>query len=283
MRYYQISSGSGPSECELAVFKFLQYLSRNYPNLELIQATAGYEKNTYKSVYIATEADLSHFTGPLQWICKSPYRPHHGRKNWFFSLREFNEEKLKGFDESQISFQTMRAGGHGGQNVNKVETAVRATYLPTGFSTVSQDERSQLANKKRAVERLKIRYLEDAEAKLADGRKKNGANTTILSAATLSPVSRAKNSRSYECLSNSGFSCHDPLRALILKEPYLTRSATGPVFNLRPETDSYGGSLAMCMRKTSPSGASGCSSRFSGALLQSVPPVCEALCRDLLP
>lgn len=171
MRYYQISSGAGPSECELAVAKFLGFLSKNYPDLNIIQTADGYEKGTFKSVYLETEADLGEFVGTLQWICKSPYRPNHGRKNWFFSLREFQTSELSGFDESQVAFQTMRAGGHGGQNVNKVETAVRATYMPTGYSTVCQDERSQLANRKRAIARLKIRYMEEAEAAKADGKK----------------------------------------------------------------------------------------------------------------
>lgn len=171
MRYYQISSGAGPSECELAVARFLGYLAKKHPDLAIIQTSDGYEKGTFKSVYLETEADLGEYVGSLQWICKSPYRPHHGRKNWFFSLREFHESELSGFDESQIAFQTMRSGGHGGQNVNKVETAVRATYLPTGYSTLCQDERSQLANKKRAIARLKIHYMEQAEAAKANGKK----------------------------------------------------------------------------------------------------------------
>lgn len=171
MRYYQISSGSGPSECELAVARFLGFLQSEYSDIQIIQTTDGCEKNAFKSVYLGTETDLGQYAGTLQWICKSPYRPHHGRKNWFFNMREFNEAELAGFDESKIAFQTMRSGGHGGQNVNKVETAVRATYLPTGFSTVCQDERSQLANKKRAVERIKIQFMEEAEAAKADGKK----------------------------------------------------------------------------------------------------------------
>lgn len=171
MRYYQISSGAGPSECELAVAKFLAFLLAEQPGIEVIETSEGYEKNTFKSVYLATDIDLGEYAGTLKWICKSPYRPHHGRKNWFFSMREFNEAELAGFDESKIAFQTMRAGGHGGQNVNKVETAVRATYVPDGYSTVCQDERSQQANKKRAVERIKIHFMEAAEAARAGGKK----------------------------------------------------------------------------------------------------------------
>lgn len=171
MSYYQISSGSGPSECELAVAKFLDWLAANYENIEVIDTAPGYERGTFKSAFIKTDADLSEFIGTLQWICKSPFRPNHKRKNWFINFRAFSEKDFADFDESKVVFQTMRAGGHGGQNVNKVETAVRATYTPTGFSTVCQDERSQLMNKKRAIERIKLHLLRQKSSLQADEKK----------------------------------------------------------------------------------------------------------------
>lgn len=171
MSYYQISAGNGPVECELAVAKFLKYIYDNFSEVDIIQTTDGYNSGTLKSAYLKTESDLSDFCGTVQWICKSPFRPNHKRKNWFISFREFKENDIAGFDESQIVFQTMRSGGHGGQNVNKVETAVRATYLSTGYSTICQDERSQHLNKKRAVERIKIHLLEEAEQLKAGDKK----------------------------------------------------------------------------------------------------------------
>ncbi len=57
--------------------------------------------------------------------------------------------------KKDIQFQTTRSQGSGGQNVNKVNTAVRATHLPTGESVFVQDSRSQLENKKTISETLK--------------------------------------------------------------------------------------------------------------------------------
>ena len=63
-------------------------------------------------------------------------------------------------DEKDVKIDLFHSGGAGGQNVNKVETAVRATHIPTGTVVVCQDERSQLSNKRRALENLAKRLTE---------------------------------------------------------------------------------------------------------------------------
>lgn len=70
-------------------------------------------------------------------------------------------------EEKDIKIEVFHSGGAGGQNINKVETAIRAIHLPSGISVVCQDERSQLKNKKRAVENLKLRIREKDEKEMS--------------------------------------------------------------------------------------------------------------------
>ena len=126
---YQISSGQGPAECELGVAKLIAYLQNNY-GISVIETSPGYYEGTFRSARFFTEADLSRFVCSVKWMCRSPYRLEHKRKNWFIDFCPCTVSQSEKFDAEQVVFESFRSGGKGGQNVNKVETGVRASYPP---------------------------------------------------------------------------------------------------------------------------------------------------------
>lgn len=151
----QLSSGQGPVECEIAVEKLFQALQKEFPDVEELSSHKSKWGAGYTSILFSTEADLSFLEGSIQWICKSPIRPNHKRKNWFIDVSVIPEvENI--CKEQEIKFERFHCGGKGGQNVNKVETGVRLIHIPTGITVTSTSERSQFMNKKDALNKLNI-------------------------------------------------------------------------------------------------------------------------------
>lgn len=85
-------------------------------------------------------------------------------------------ENIPLFDEKDVVIDYFHSDGAGGQNVNKVETGIRATHIPTNIVVTCRDERSQLMNKRRALERLEIQvkdyYENEIKKKIKDTKTK---------------------------------------------------------------------------------------------------------------
>lgn len=170
MLLLQISAAQGPDECQLAVAKALRRLLDEAADcaveLQVVEEEAGARAGTFRSVLLALEGaradELARsWEGTVQWTCPSPYRPNHGRQNWFIGVARF-EAPVATF-EGEIRFETMRSSGPGGQHVNTTESAVRATHVATGISVKVQSERSQHANKRLAVLLISQRLARQAE------------------------------------------------------------------------------------------------------------------------
>lgn len=152
----QISAGQGPAECQLAVAKLLMALKKEYGDIEILSETKGCEKGCLDSVRFQTAHDVSGLEGTVLWICKSPYRRNHKRKNWYVDV-SIIPDRTEIPTEKEYRIEKFHCGGKGGQNVNKVETGVRVIHMPTGLMAQSTEERSQFQNKQRAMEKLQER------------------------------------------------------------------------------------------------------------------------------
>lgn len=166
MIWLQITANTGPEECCLAVRKALAVLMKEAGSLKVsvavVEEVPGPVGGTLRSVLLELDdpageggelALAAQWTGSLLWICESPYRKLHKRKNWFLSGAAFSPPEMVG-ELGMIRYEATRASGPGGQHVNKTDSAIRATHVASGLSVKVQTERSQHANKRLAAQLL---------------------------------------------------------------------------------------------------------------------------------
>jgi peptide chain release factor len=164
----QITAGKGPAECCRVVACVQNLMMKQAKQLaiklDVLDNTPGELNGTLLSATMMAAGDkldafITEWAGTIQWIAQSPYRKYHKRKNWFVGVAAFNVSELMRWDAKDVKLETCRSSGPGGQNVNKVETAVRGTHLPSGLQVMAMDTRSQLENKKLCLARLRAKIL----------------------------------------------------------------------------------------------------------------------------
>ena len=180
-----IQAGEGGTDAqdwaEMLLRMYLRWAERRGFATDVVEASPG-EEAGLKSASVTVKGEnaygiLRAERGVHRLVRQSPFDSAHRRHTAFAQVVAsplLGDEQEVEVDETELRIDTYRSSGAGGQHVNKTDSAVRITHLPTGIVVAVQNERSQTSNKQTALRILKSRLAElqeeEREAELARER-----------------------------------------------------------------------------------------------------------------